>query len=135
MNRLLFSKYDPEKDFTSLEAWRKARELKLFLYRQVIPRLPSDERFNLNIQIRKVGVSGTANIAEGYGRYHDKDAVRFYRISMGSIFETKDHLTSCLDLKYIPESVFNEGIYLAEKAKIALNGYIRYIQQRDRTRK
>lgn len=32
----------------------------------------------------------SANIAEGFGRYHKKDKVRFYRIAYGSITESLD---------------------------------------------
>lgn len=39
--------YNPHKDFTTLHAWEKARDLKLFFYREVIPRLPPEEKFNL----------------------------------------------------------------------------------------
>jgi four helix bundle protein len=60
-----YSSYDPDKDFTTLDAWKRARDLKLFFYREVIPVLPAEERFNLNVQIRKASVSGTANISEG----------------------------------------------------------------------
>ena len=125
-----FADYNPNKDFTTLVAWQRARELKLFLYTEVLPLLPAEEKFNLNIQIRKVGVSSTANIAEGYGRYHHKEAIHFYRFSRGSIFESKDHLTSCFDLRYIPEPIFERGLVLVEQAKVAINGYIKYIQNK-----
>jgi len=126
----VYSKYNPHKDFTTLEAWKKARELKLFLYHEVIPALPVEERYNLNLQIRKVGVSGTANIAEGYGRYHHKESIRFYRISRGSIYESKDHLLSCHELHYISQPVLEHGLVLIKKAKAALNGYIKYIKNK-----
>jgi hypothetical protein len=32
-------KYNAQKDFTTLEAWEKARLLKLFFYKEVIPHL------------------------------------------------------------------------------------------------
>jgi len=32
----------------------------------------------------------SANIAEGFGRYHKKDKIHFYRISYGSITESLD---------------------------------------------
>jgi hypothetical protein len=54
--------YGKRRDFTTLEAWRKARTAKLFFYSEVIPHLPIEEKFNLNIQIRKAGVSGTEDI-------------------------------------------------------------------------
>jgi hypothetical protein len=39
-------KYDSNKDFTTLEAWKKARLVKLFFYSEVIPFLPAEEKFN-----------------------------------------------------------------------------------------
>lgn len=32
----------------------------------------------------------SANIAEGFGRYHKKDKIRFYRVAYGSLFECFD---------------------------------------------
>lgn len=76
--------YDGKRDFTSLKVWIKCRKVKLFFYKQIIPLLPKEEKFNLDIQIRKASVSITANISEaclrrqGYGRYHYKEGVQFY---------------------------------------------------------
>jgi four helix bundle protein len=120
-------KYSAQKDFTTLDAWKKARLVKLFFYKEVIPHLPAEEKFNLNQQIRKAGVSGTANISEGYGRYHYQEGVQFYRISRGSIYELKDHLISCYDLDFISKETFEKGISLIEDVKITLNGYIKFV--------
>lgn len=57
--------YNVNRDFTSLEAWKKAREVKLFFYKKVLPKLPIKEKYNLDIQIRKAAVSSTSNISEG----------------------------------------------------------------------
>ncbi len=124
----IFEKYKAGKDFTTLEAWKKVRALKLFFYKKVIPFLPEEEKFNLNVQIRKASVSGTANISEGYGRFYHQEAIQFYRISRGSIYELKDHLISCVDFEDINEEIFEEGIIFIEDAKITLNGYIKYIR-------
>ncbi|NUO78546.1 four helix bundle protein [candidate division KSB1 bacterium] len=124
-----------DRDFTSLEAWQKAREVKLFFYQKVLPKLPSEEKFNLNIQIRKAAVSGTANIAEGYGRYHYKEGVQFYRISRGSLAELKDHLFSCFDLAYISKALFDDGILRIDAARKLLNGYIKYALNQIKTSK
>lgn len=113
------AEYNEKRDFTSLYCWQDARKMKRFFYHKIIPRLPEEEKYNLNIQIRKAGVSSTANIAEGYGRYHYQEGIQFYRISRGSIYELKDHLISCADMDYIDERLFNEGIDLIEKSKIS----------------
>lgn len=121
-------KYNSQKDFTTFEAWKKARLVKLFFYKEVIPLLPLEEKFNLNIQIRKASISGTANISEGYGRYHYQEGIQFYRISRGSIYELKDHLISCFDLSYINNEIYNKGLSLIEDAKITLNGFINFVK-------
>jgi four helix bundle protein len=119
--------YDGNKDFTSLDAWKKCREVKLFFYNKILPRLPKEEKFNLDIQIRKASVSSTSNISEGYGRYHYQEGIQFYRISRGSLYELKDHLISCYDLNYIDAGLKLEGEELIESAKVILNGYINYV--------
>ena len=124
------AEYGQHKDFTGLICWQDARRMKLFFYERIIPLLPDIEKFNLNIQIRKCSVSSTANIAEGYGRYHYQEGIQFYRISRASIYELKDHLISCIDLKYIDKQLYNQGIKLIETAKISLNGFIKYVKNR-----
>ena len=49
----------------------------------------------LGIQLIKAADSIAANISEGFGRYHYKDARNFYYYSRGSIFETKTWLKKC----------------------------------------
>ncbi len=116
--------YDINKDFTTLEAWSKCQEVKLFFYGKVVPCLPREETYNLGNQIRRAAISVTANIAEGYGRYHYQEGIQFYRMARASLYELKDHLISCFELNYIDEVLKIEGFNLIEKAKIKLNGYI-----------
>ena len=122
-------RYNAEKDFTTLDVWKKARKVKLFFYHSIIPQLPDDERYGLNSQIRRASNSITANIAEGYGRFHYQEGIQFYRISRGSLYELKDHLISCFDLSFINRDLFDEGMELIEGAKITLNGYIGYVKK------
>lgn len=120
--------YNEHKDFVTLEAWKRCREVKNFFYKEIIPKLPIEEKYNLGTQIRKASVSITANIAEGYGRFHYIEGIQFYRISRGSLFELKDHLISCKDFNYVTKDLFNNGIKLIESAKVTLNGYIKYVK-------
>ncbi len=117
-----------KKDFTSLDAWKKCRELKLKFYTQVLQLLPIEEKYNLKDQIRRAAVSITANIAEGYGRFNYQESIQYYRISRGSLCELKDHLITCLDLEYISEELFQSIETEIEEAIKFLNGYIRYIK-------
>ena len=91
---------------------------------------PKEEKFLLTAQIKDSARSITANIAEGYGRYHYQEAIQFCRIARGSLMETYDHLSSALDENYITEGRFTE---LKEKQEYLLkkiNGYISYLKRR-----
>jgi len=126
------AEYNSEKDYTTLDAWKNCRNVKLFFYNKIVPHLPPDEKYNLSIQVRKASVSITANIAEGYGRFHYKEGIQFYRISRGSLYELKDHLITCYELNYISNDLFEEGKKLIEKSKRTLNGYIKFVTQQSK---
>ncbi len=120
--------YNSDRDFTSLVEWQKCRDVKLFFYDRILRHLPKEVKHNLDFQIRKASVSSTANIAEGYGRFHYQEGIRFYRISRASLYELKDHLLNCFDLNFIDETLKIEGEFLIEEAKKTLNGYINFVK-------
>ena len=62
--------------FEDLETYQIAREFRKVMYR-VNRRLPSFEKFELGSQIRRAAVSLTNNIAEGHGRFHYLEQIKF----------------------------------------------------------
>ncbi|MFQ5771696.1 MAG: hypothetical protein ACE5HX_14275 [bacterium] len=40
-----FEEYDVNRDFMSLDAWKKAREVKLFFYNMVLPEIPTEDKY------------------------------------------------------------------------------------------
>jgi four helix bundle protein len=111
-------------DFTELETWKHARVLRNELYR-VVKAFPQEEKFGLASQIRRAASSVTANLAEGYGRYSYQENVQFCRVSRGSLYELRDHLTTALDAGYIPKAKYDELDAMAISAVRLVNGYIR----------
>ena len=89
------------KSLETLEAWKKAKEFALRLYREVLPLLPPEEKWNLNQQLRRSSNSIPANIAEGYGRFYYQENIRFCYNARGSLEESLSHLfkNSSLQLK------------------------------------
>lgn len=55
-----------------------------------------------------------ANIAEGFGRYHKKDKIHFYRMSYGSITESLDWNEKAKVRKFLKN---NEYQYIFEELK------------------
>src|SRR5947208_4985989 len=86
--------------FEDLEVYQIAREFRKKMY-GVTRRLPDFEKFELASQIRRAAVSLTNNIAEGHGRYHFADQVRFFLGARGSLQELIDDLNVCDDENYL----------------------------------
>ncbi len=114
--------------FYHLEAWKVGHELVLEIYK-ITKEFPKDELYGIVSQIRRAVCSITANIAEGFSRYHYKDKVRFYYQARGSVSEVQNFLLLAKDLNYID---FNTCKNLGEKAnQVAqlINGLIRSIEK------
>ncbi len=114
------------KNFTDLEVWQKARTVRNQIY-QVCRDLPVDEKYNLNLQMKKAAVSLTANIAEGYGRFHYQENIQFLRTSRGSAYELLDHILTCVDQKYISIELANEINDQLMNCIRLIDGLIRYL--------
>ena len=118
--------------FEDLEVYKAARDFRKAMY-AVHRRLPDFEKYELGSQIRRASVSLTNNIAEGHGRFHYPDQIRFFLHSRGSLEELVDDLNVCLDEKYLPS---DEVAKLKEQARgvlILINGYLRYLRSRSST--
>jgi len=117
------------KSLETLEVWKKAKEFSLRVYREVLPLLPSEEKWNLNQQLRRSSSSVPANIAEGYGRFYYQEIIRFCYIARGSLEETLSHLVLCFELKYIPKELFDSLEQDGEKLTQLINGYVGYLKR------
>jgi four helix bundle protein len=115
--------------FEDLEVYQVAREFRKALYR-VAKRFPEIEKFGLASQVRRAALSLTNNIAEGHGRYHYLDQIKFVLQSRGSLEELLDDLNVCEDENYLQvselESLKQEGWRLHK----LINGYIRFLRSR-----
>ncbi len=112
-----------------LVLYKKAVELRR-LIKTIANTFPPEERFSLKSQIKRSSRSISANIAEGYGRYHYQENIQFLRIARGSLFEAIDHISVALDEEYIEEPIklkVTNDCYLLLKI---LNGYIAYLKKR-----
>lgn len=116
------------RSFTELEAWKKARQLRKEIS-ELSKSFPAEEKYSLVSQIKRSSRSVTANIAEGYGRFHHQENIQFCRISRGSLSETLDHLIVAFDEGYINETVLSSFQTKLEECLRVLNGYINYLQK------
>lgn len=85
-----------DKGLETLQVWQRAMAFAVKVYRQVLPSLPSQEKWSLVDQLRRSVQSIPANIAEGYGRFYYQESIRFCYIARGSLEETFKPYNACL---------------------------------------
>jgi four helix bundle protein len=115
-----------QRGFEDLECYKLALSVVREAY-QVAQRLPPEEKYNLADQLRRAAVSVTLNIAEGYGRYHYLDSLRFYYIARGSLNEVLSAFVTCDTVRLLAGELSRQR-ELCHSAMRALNGYIRYVR-------
>src|SRR5215468_8118797 len=98
------------------------------MYR-IAKRLPEIEKFGLASQIRRAAVSLTNNIAEGHGRYHYLDQIKFTLHSRGSIEELIDDLSVCEDEQYLRVEEIASLKENGWRVRQLIDGYVRYLRQ------
>ena len=70
-----------------------------------------------------------ANIAEGYGRFHYLDKVKFYFNSRGSLLESRHWIELLSERKKIEQKLLKKYLSCYENLKPGLNGLINSIMK------
>jgi four helix bundle protein len=99
--------YNDMTTYRELIVWQKSMLLVLSIYNET-KSFPKEEVYALTSQIRRSAVSLPSNIAEGYGRNHSGDYVRFLQIASGSLYEFQTQLEISFQLGYISKEKFDE---------------------------
>lgn len=117
---------EPSSNFTYLIVWQKAHRfvLETYKYSSLFPR---EEVYGLTAQYRRAAISAAANIAEGFKKKSNKDKMRFYNISQGSLEECRYYLILTQDLSYSNNHFL---VQLLEEVSKMLNALIASINKK-----
>ena len=86
---------------------------------QLSATFPEDERFGLSNQIQRAVISIPSNIAEGMGRFSNKERIHFLEIANGSLMEVMCQLEAAQLLGYISQEQFDEQeLFISETTKM-----------------
>src|SRR5687767_1620568 len=86
-------------DFTEMPVWKLGIDVVKKVYELTL-NLPKSEDFALASQLKRASLSKPANIAEGFGRDHTNDKIKFYIYSRSSAFEIRSHLLAGVTLNF-----------------------------------
>jgi four helix bundle protein len=110
------------------ELYKVAREFRKRVYR-LLKQLPPEEKYALGNQMRRAALSVSNNIAEGHGRWHYLENIRYCRISRGSVDELIDDLNTCEDEGYGDQALVPELKAEAYALIRRINGYVAYLRK------
>jgi len=110
-----------------LEIYRLSLELSDTIWK-IFQRLPKSLQFGIGDQILRSVDSIGANIAEGYGRYHYRDSIKFYYNARGSLWESKHWFYLLHKRELIDEAEYQNTLETLENLGKKLNGFIQSIK-------
>jgi four helix bundle protein len=116
-------------DFRNLKVWQKGKQLRQSVY-NLVKEFPAEEKYRLSDQMIRASRSITANIAEGYGRFHYKDSMRFYNQARGSAYELLDHLEVASECELIDADTFQKYNDQIQEIIALNNGFVKHLRNK-----
>ena len=107
--------------FEDLIAWQEARKLVKMIYKMTSNGSLAKD-FGMRDQIQRAGVSGMANIAEGFDCESSAEFARFLGIARRSVVEVQSLLYAALDVEHINQDTFKSHYEQAKKCKALIGG-------------
>jgi four helix bundle protein len=114
--------------FEDLKVWRQSRDLRKEIS-ILVKSFPKTETYKLVDQLLRASRSVTANIAEGYGRFHYQENIQFCRQARGSLYEVIDHLICAYDEGYLEGQNLKKIREQTYRCIQLTNGYINYLRK------
>ena len=115
--------------YRDLLAWQKAMDLVDAVY-DVVLTFPKCEVFALSQQMRRAVTSVPSNIAEGHGRFNDRDFRSFLRRARASELELETQILIALRRRYINEHQATVLLKQTEVVGSLISGLIRFLSKR-----
>jgi four helix bundle protein len=113
-------------ELEKLEVYQISMELGEKIWEIVKP-WPFFEKETLGKQLVRAVDSVSANISEGYGRFHFNDSKNFLFFARGSLYETKTWLLKARSRNLISQENYEALLQQSTRLAIKLNNYIKAI--------
>jgi len=116
------------RDYKKLEVWKKAHHQYLFVKKNIVPKFPKEERYELSSQLLRASLSIPLNIVEGCGRFTNKDFAHFLDNALGSCNEVDYCCLAAHELSYITKDDYETVNFLINETRAMLISFIKYLR-------
>lgn len=118
--------------FEDLKCWQASRELVKQIY-LVCENGKFVKDYDTKSQLRRAALSSMNNIAEGFGKFSNKEFIRYLDTAQSSALEVKSILYVLLDMNYLMEEQIDELHLLVDKTRSLTLALIKYLRRREAT--
>ncbi|RMG05456.1 MAG: four helix bundle protein [Nitrospirae bacterium] len=115
-------------ELEDLEVYKLSRELSRVFW-SVYKEMSRNVRHLIGNQTLRAIDSIGANIAEGFGRFHYLDSLRFYYNARGSLWESKHWVDILNERKLISQNIYTTLNENLDALGIKLNNFIKAIKR------
>lgn len=115
--------------FYDLDIWKESNLLCVEIYK-LTEKFPKSETYGIIDQMKRASSSVGANIAEGFGRFHYKDKIKFYYNARGSTCEVQNFLFLSQSLGYMNKEEAREIFIKYENLNKRINSFILSVQRK-----
>jgi four helix bundle protein len=110
---------------SQIEAYNISKDLSNFTW-DIVIKWDYFTRDTVGKQFVRAVDSISANIAEGFGRFHKEDKIKFFQYSKGSVLESYDWTEKSKHRNLITEDEYNELLQTLQKLPKSINSLIKY---------
>jgi len=115
--------------FEDLDVWKIAIDFAEKVYKAT-GNFPKDEIYGITSQLRRASLSISLNIAEGKGRYSNKEFKQFLFVARGSLYETITLMKLCQRLNYLTDTQYQDLIADCQKIQSKMSGLLNYLKSK-----
>jgi len=117
----------PWKDINDLEIYKLSMLIGDYSY-DLVCNWDTFNKNTIGYQLIRSSDSISANISEGYGRFHFKEQRQYSYIARGSLYETKTWFAKALKRIPTDEKLINKILGMIHRLLKMLNAYIKYLE-------
>jgi len=115
--------------FEDLRCWQASRKLVSMIYGMAESgKLMKD--YDTKSQIKRAALSCMSNIADGFGKFSNKEFIRYLDIAQRSALEVKSILYVLPDMNYLMEEKINELHQLIDETRGLTLALIKYLRSK-----
>jgi len=114
-------------DYKELIVWQRSHEFVIAIYK-TLTNFPKDETFNLVSQLKRASTSIPTNIAEGAGRFTQKDFANYLQVALGSSHEVEYLVLLSKDLGFLSVEHYNNHSQHINEIKAMLISLIKKVR-------